>query len=266
MAPAGLRRDCGSHRLPDRAHGPCTPPENGGRLALAARRRPSSIHAGIASGSAPAWRHSIAAWRASDPSMSVSLVPPRSPPPRPASLSGRPRAPGAPLPPRPPRQQSARATWHGASPRRSARLRGYGQPAGDHRPCIRVSPVQGTGRHSLGGVIYQFRVFIQVQAEVQAARPWARRPVFRTQAAAIPRPAAVPEPAAVRAARSAVPLPWPRLRSAGAAAAPEEAPGPEHPLGYRRPVRRHHRDQRYLLPWHRRLDHAVRQLGHRFHG
>jgi hypothetical protein len=32
------------------------PPENGGVLAAALRLRPSSIHAGIASGSAPAFR------------------------------------------------------------------------------------------------------------------------------------------------------------------------------------------------------------------
>ena len=34
---------------------PCRPPENGGCLAAAARLRPSSIHTGIASGSAPAF-------------------------------------------------------------------------------------------------------------------------------------------------------------------------------------------------------------------
>ena len=34
---------------------PCRPPGNGGCLAAAARLRPSSIHAGIASGPAPAF-------------------------------------------------------------------------------------------------------------------------------------------------------------------------------------------------------------------
>ena len=52
-----------------------TPPLNGGRLAFAERRRPSSIQAGMASASAPAMRHSRAADRASGSSGSPSLVP-----------------------------------------------------------------------------------------------------------------------------------------------------------------------------------------------
>ncbi len=42
----------------------CRPPENGAILAAALRRRPSSIQAWIASGSAPALRHSPATCRA----------------------------------------------------------------------------------------------------------------------------------------------------------------------------------------------------------
>jgi hypothetical protein len=48
------------------------PPENGGLAALALRRRPSSIQAGIASGSAPARRHSCAAQWANRSSSSPS--------------------------------------------------------------------------------------------------------------------------------------------------------------------------------------------------
>ena len=55
------------------------PPENGGRLAFAERRRPSSIQAGMASASAPAMRHSRAADRASGSSGSPSLVPSKIP-------------------------------------------------------------------------------------------------------------------------------------------------------------------------------------------
>ena len=67
------------------------PPENGGRRALAERRRPSSIQAGIASGSAPASRHSRAADRASGSSSSPSDVPSRMPATS-ASKSARPAA------------------------------------------------------------------------------------------------------------------------------------------------------------------------------
>jgi hypothetical protein len=52
---------------------------NGGRLAFAQRRRPSSIHAGVAASSVPASRHSPAAWRASGSSSSPSDVPPNIP-------------------------------------------------------------------------------------------------------------------------------------------------------------------------------------------
>ena len=58
------------------------------------------------------------------------------------------------------------------------------------------------------------------------------------------------------------PYPGPWVRAAGAAAAPEEAPGPEHPRGHRRPVCRRLRDRRPVIPRHRRVDHAIRQLGH----
>ena len=55
------------------------PPENGGRLAFAERRRRSSIQAGMAPASAPAIRHSRAADRASGSSGSPSLVPSKRP-------------------------------------------------------------------------------------------------------------------------------------------------------------------------------------------
>ena len=80
------------------------PPENGGRLAFAERRRPSSIQPGMAPASAPAIRHSRAADRASGSSGSPSLVPSKMPAAW-ASRSARPgpaRAvrPARPLPPR----------------------------------------------------------------------------------------------------------------------------------------------------------------------
>ena len=110
----------------------CSPP--------ALRRRPSSTHAGIASGSAPALRHSAAAWRASGSSSSPSLVPSKIP------------ATSASRSARPPASSRSAATAAAssspvssrhfarcrASPVRSAR-RGSGQPAGDYRSCIRVS-------------------------------------------------------------------------------------------------------------------------------
>lgn len=51
MTPAilAVRESC----LTNRAHRPCKPPDGGGILTFLARRRPSSVHAGIASGSAP---------------------------------------------------------------------------------------------------------------------------------------------------------------------------------------------------------------------
>jgi hypothetical protein len=65
--------------LPAQLRGYRSPPENGGVLAAAARRLPSSIHAGIADSSAPAWRHSRAACLASGSSSSPSDVPSRTP-------------------------------------------------------------------------------------------------------------------------------------------------------------------------------------------
>lgn len=56
-----------------------TPPENGGWLAFADRRRPSSIHTGIAARSAPAARQRPAAWRASGSSSSPAPAPSRRP-------------------------------------------------------------------------------------------------------------------------------------------------------------------------------------------
>jgi len=51
------------------------PPENGGIRAASLRLRPSAIHLGVASGPAPALRHSSAAWAASGSCSSPSDAP-----------------------------------------------------------------------------------------------------------------------------------------------------------------------------------------------
>ena len=65
--------------------------QGGGLLVAARRRLPSSVHAGIASGSAPALRHSAAAWRTRGSSSSPSDVPSKIPATS-ASRSARPPA------------------------------------------------------------------------------------------------------------------------------------------------------------------------------
>jgi hypothetical protein len=78
---AGLRESCltACSAVSGQRNSPGRPPEKGGCLACAARRRPSSIHAGIASTPAPALRHRPAAHRAGDSSSSPSDVPSRIP-------------------------------------------------------------------------------------------------------------------------------------------------------------------------------------------
>jgi hypothetical protein len=70
---------CPSHRESRCVHPPGRPPENGGLPGAALRRRPSVIQAGIASGSAPALRHSCAAHWARGSSSSPSDVPSKMP-------------------------------------------------------------------------------------------------------------------------------------------------------------------------------------------
>ena len=97
LLPQMNRRASPGHGVPGvgpprrRAAPPCSPPENGGILAAALRRRPSPTHPGTASGSAPASRHSHAAWRASGSSSSPSDAPSRIPATS-ASRSARPPA------------------------------------------------------------------------------------------------------------------------------------------------------------------------------
>ena len=136
-----------------RAAPPCSPPENGGILAAALRRRPSSIHPGTASGSAPALRHSPAAWRARGSSMlplGRALQDPgdlgqqvaRAPA---ASWASAATAAAS-------HRCSAPATWHGAAPGPRWRPRVSGQPAAAYRSCVPASPVAmnyGTGAPGL---------------------------------------------------------------------------------------------------------------------
>lgn len=110
-------------------------PENGGILAAALRRRPSASQPGIASGSAPAVRHSPAAWRASGSSSSPPMRPPSRRRPRLAGRPGRRRARAARRPRRLPRRRSALATGpddghgHAWATQAAQKARSSGPPA-----------------------------------------------------------------------------------------------------------------------------------------